>query len=93
MPADLATICGCGRRWTLDEWRRLPWCGEGLDGYAYPVAMRNCVCGSTLAIPSWRDAGDDTRRPADRRRAAARRLELAWLMSPGGHLDQAEALC
>ncbi len=46
-----ATIktCGCGRSYTLEQWRKLPWVGEWKDEVE-TLELRNCVCKSTIAI-------------------------------------------
>ena len=42
-------VCGCGAVHGAPEWAALPLCGRQDDGYDV-LEMRNCPCGSTLAI-------------------------------------------
>ena len=46
-----ARHCACGLRWTLAEFRKLELVGYQPErGYPYKLEMRNCTCGSTIAI-------------------------------------------
>lgn len=43
--------CGCGRLYTAEAWQALPYVGvQRLDDEP-DLELRNCACGSTLAIP------------------------------------------
>lgn len=46
--------CACGRSFTEDEWLLLPFVGKSGtdDGDPDPIVieLRNCPCGSTIAI-------------------------------------------
>lgn len=44
-------VCGCGRAHDAASWSALPLCGVQDDGEAEPYELRNCPCGSTLAVP------------------------------------------
>ena len=44
--------CGCGRTYTLHEWRALKYVGI-LDDGVERAELRNCVCGSTIALEDW----------------------------------------
>lgn len=44
----LVKACKCGRCFTVDAWRTLPYVGE--QPGTPPLEMRNCICGSTLTI-------------------------------------------
>jgi hypothetical protein len=37
---------------TLEEWRKLPLCGYQFHPWGEYQELRNCTCGSTLAISS-----------------------------------------
>lgn len=41
--------CGCGRAHSVAQWAVLPLCGRQDDGVDV-LELRNCACGSTLAI-------------------------------------------
>ncbi len=41
--------CGCGRSYDPEEWKGLAKCGVVKDPLG-DLEMRNCACGSTLAI-------------------------------------------
>jgi DnaJ-class molecular chaperone len=43
-------ICGCGADFTRRQWKRLPHAGEMADGLGGVLELRNCACGSTIAI-------------------------------------------
>lgn len=48
--------CGCGRSFTLAEWRRLPFVGEQrFEAPPYRLELRDCRCGSTIALWTDRD--------------------------------------
>jgi len=42
--------CACGRSYTEASWAELPRVGLMSDGEGGVITMRNCTCGSTLAI-------------------------------------------
>ena len=42
-------LCGCGRLYELQEWEKLHYVGD-MDDTVEVLEMRNCVCGSTIAI-------------------------------------------
>ena len=53
----VAKTCRCGRRHTLLEWSRLPSAGDMKDE-AEHLELRNCPCGSTLALKvAYEDTG------------------------------------
>jgi CheY-like chemotaxis protein len=57
-PSERATVykrCGCGRWYTIDQWLALPLCGRMHLPKAATMELRNCACGSSLAMP----LGDD----------------------------------
>ena len=41
--------CACGQSFTIEQWRRLKRLGELDDGVDL-LELRDCPCGSTLAI-------------------------------------------
>ncbi|MDB4946208.1 MAG: hypothetical protein JWP97_5742 [Labilithrix sp.] len=43
-------VCGCGRSHDRDEWQGLRLVGLQEDGEGGELELRNCQCGSTLAI-------------------------------------------
>lgn len=43
--------CRCGAQWTRDTWRELPLVGYADGGDDGELELRNCRCGSTLAVP------------------------------------------
>lgn len=47
----IVKLCACCHRsYTLSEWEDLPEVGTQPDGDGYVLVLRNCPCGSTLAI-------------------------------------------
>lgn len=43
--------CACGRRYGESAWERLYYVGIHRDERPYPdLELRNCVCGSTIAV-------------------------------------------
>lgn len=48
--APVVKSCRCGRTFTLAAWEDLPEVGTQPDGDGYVLVLRNCPCGSTLAI-------------------------------------------
>uniref|UniRef100_A0A6M3ILP8 Uncharacterized protein n=1 Tax=viral metagenome TaxID=1070528 RepID=A0A6M3ILP8_9ZZZZ len=54
--------CACGRTYTAAAWRGLPLAGTSLNnpslesdgppvaGMAWPLELRHCACGSTIAV-------------------------------------------
>ena len=43
--------CACGAEYSLDGWLAAPWVGLQDDACGGQLALRNCVCGSTMARP------------------------------------------
>ena len=43
-------VCACGAGYTAAEWERLPLVGHLAEEDGGPMTMRNCPCGSTLAV-------------------------------------------
>lgn len=75
--------CGCGRKHSRSEWRRLHFVGrtttpEDDDGPAETLELRNCPCGSTISVSVVVDTSGYsfvTRYPTlDEARAAGQRL-------------------
>ncbi len=53
--AMVVSACGCGRNYTHSGWSTLALVGVQDDGAGLPdsvLELRNCSCGSTLAIPA-----------------------------------------
>ncbi|HEY3447474.1 MAG TPA: hypothetical protein VGK67_14055 [Myxococcales bacterium] len=48
--ASIVKTCGCGAKYTLAEWQRLPWCGVIQPGNHSFAELRICACGSSIAI-------------------------------------------
>lgn len=48
--SDVLKTCPCGRTFTFDQWRELPGCGRMDDGDGGALDLRNCPCGSTIAV-------------------------------------------
>jgi CheY-like chemotaxis protein len=45
--------CGCGREYTRDEWVELRLCGRmHVPGSGIALELRNCICGSSIAVQS-----------------------------------------
>ena len=42
--------CGCGRTWTREQWRDLPFVARTPDHEGGLLEMRTCMCRSTLAV-------------------------------------------
>lgn len=40
--------CGCGREHTKEDWKQLPLVGVMQEDF---LELRNCPCGSTIALP------------------------------------------
>jgi hypothetical protein len=49
LAASAFKVCGCGRPYTRAGWDRLPFVGVQDDGVER-IELRNCVCGSTIAV-------------------------------------------
>lgn len=47
--SDILKTCGCGRTFTVEEWRELPGCGRMPDEEG-DLDLRHCPCGSTIAV-------------------------------------------
>lgn len=53
IPLPVHKTCGCGRAFTASEWDALPFRGEQReDGTPLVLVLRDCPCGSTLALPT-----------------------------------------
>jgi two-component system cell cycle response regulator DivK len=51
--------CGCGREYTREGWVALRLCGRiHVPGTAIALELRNCVCGSSIAVQSDELPGD-----------------------------------
>lgn len=48
--------CRCGKAWTREAWRELALVGYADGGEDGELELRNCHCGSTLAVP--RETGE-----------------------------------
>lgn len=44
-------VCRCGRDYTEASWAQLARVGLMSDGEGGSLTLRNCACGSTLAVP------------------------------------------
>lgn len=56
--------CSCGRSHSLASWRDLPYVGiQRVDGEP-DLELRNCACGSTLAIELVDETADTMPAPA-----------------------------
>jgi hypothetical protein len=42
--------CRCGATWSEPEWRELPFVGYAENGDGGELELRNCTCGSTIAV-------------------------------------------
>lgn len=43
--------CSCGRSFSREQWSQLDFVGIWkLDEFEIPLELRNCLCGSTIAI-------------------------------------------
>lgn len=42
--------CSCGKEYDPDEWQNLPYVGVWDLGIGTVLSLRNCSCGSTLAV-------------------------------------------
>jgi CheY-like chemotaxis protein len=52
--------CGCGREYSRDEWGALRLCGRiHVPGRNFALELRNCVCGSSIAVQSEELPDDD----------------------------------
>lgn len=54
-PSSIVKQCGCGRTFTREGWDRLEFVGrqhvpEDEFGPEISIELRNCPCGSTIAI-------------------------------------------
>lgn len=50
-PSELVIkVCACRSDFTVAEWQRLPHVGEQDDGAGGIIELRNCPCGSTIAV-------------------------------------------
>ena len=50
----IVVSCGCGYKYTLEQFRKLPLCGkQTFPDPPHVLEMRDCACGSTRAI--WTD--------------------------------------
>lgn len=54
--AKLAAACGCGKRFSAEEWRELAYVGIQDDGAGGFLELRNCPCKSTIAVELPQDA-------------------------------------
>ena len=43
-------VCPCGRRYTRREWDALEWVGVQEADETKVLHLRNCTCGSTMAV-------------------------------------------
>lgn len=51
LPAGIVKRCSCGRKFTRSQWLTLAWCGQvRLSGRDAVVDLRNCTCGSSMAL-------------------------------------------
>jgi hypothetical protein len=68
---EVVKRCGCGRAWTREDWKQLPLCGT-MRG----VELRNCTCGSSLALWSTTSGRAASRARLERPERADRRVTL-----------------
>ena len=52
LPPPPPKACSCGATYDYFDWAQLPLVGTMDDGAGGAILMRNCVCGSTLAVES-----------------------------------------
>jgi CheY-like chemotaxis protein len=61
-PSEIVKQCGCGRDYTRDQWVTLHLCGRiHVPGSGLALELRNCVCGSSIAVECDDFLGDDAR--------------------------------
>lgn len=53
-PREVVKVCGCGRSHTRLGWLALRWVGTLCDE-AEHLELRNCECGSTIAVVVYRN--------------------------------------
>ena len=68
---DFSKRCGCGCRYDAGAWQALPLVGHQVDDVAC-LEMRDCVCGSTLAVEV------DDFEPGEMQSDAEYRREVMW---------------
>jgi two-component system, cell cycle response regulator DivK len=52
-PTAIVKQCACGREYTRDQWLALGLCGRiHVPGSGIALELRNCVCGSSIAVQS-----------------------------------------
>lgn len=75
--------CGCGRSFTEETWRALDYCGRMDLGEEDEPALelRNCPCGSTLAIREER-AERNPRSETPAAEVETRSSSKRWSLSP-----------
>ena len=47
---SIIKVCGCGRRYTAADWRQLTFCGVIQPEDGAFAELRNCACGSSIAV-------------------------------------------
>lgn len=77
------TCACCGRRFTEREWNALPLLGEYADDVER-ICMKNCSCGSTIAVVVETFAANDFEVPPTLRSA---QMPLFAGLDDGDHLD------
>jgi CheY-like chemotaxis protein len=56
---EVVKQCGCGREYSRPQWVALRLCGRiHVPGTGIALELRNCVCGSSIAVQSDEAAGD-----------------------------------
>jgi len=51
--------CGCGKKYSTEEWLLLPLIGVQKVPGAPSLEMRDCFCGSTISVEVPREPGSD----------------------------------
>lgn len=60
--SEIVKQCGCGREYTRGQWLALHLCGRmHVPGSGIALELRNCVCGSSIAVECDDVPGDDAR--------------------------------
>ena len=74
VPPMIVCSC-CAAVYSPARWQRLELVGIQRDGVVCPLILRNCTCGSTIAVEQWRSRGDRWLRVSQRLDAARDRLK------------------
>jgi len=72
LPCGIVKRCSCGRDFTPSQWSALPRCGRmQLARHQTVVELRNCPCGSSMALAGPNAIMDDVEREGERGRVVA----------------------